>query len=62
VEQIEYKTIARADDAARMVEQLNDLGKHGWEVCGRAATRTASEIPWVTPRHEVLLLKRRKEG
>jgi hypothetical protein len=61
VEPIEYKTIARTDDVARMVEQLNELGTQGWEVCGHANARAASEMPWVTPRHEVLLLKRHKE-
>jgi hypothetical protein len=62
VEPIEYKTIPRADDVARMVEQLNELGTQGWEVCGRTTTRAGIEIPWVTPRHEVLLLKRHKEA
>lgn len=62
MEPIEYKTIAQADDVARIVEQLNELGTQGWEVCGRATTRAGTEIPWVTPRHEVLLLKRHKEA
>jgi len=62
VEPIEYKTIVRAADVARMVEQLNELGAQGWEVCGRVNTRMAHEIGFVTPRHEVLVLKRHKEA
>jgi hypothetical protein len=63
VEPIEYKTMACADDAARMLEQLNELGAQGWEVCAEANARTGSKvIGRVAPRHEVqvLLLKRHK--
>ncbi|MGH3275837.1 MAG: hypothetical protein ACRDNZ_16125 [Streptosporangiaceae bacterium] len=62
MEPIEYKTMVRADDLARMVEQLNELGAQGWEVCDHVNTRTASEIGFLTARHEVLVLKRHKEA
>jgi hypothetical protein len=62
VEPIEYKTIARADDLARMVEQLNELGAQGWEVCDHVNARMAKEIGFLSARHEVLVLKRRKEA
>jgi hypothetical protein len=65
VEPIEYKTMAWADhDTARMLEQLNELGAQGWEVCAEANARTGSEvIGRVAPWHEgqLLLLKRHKE-
>jgi hypothetical protein len=62
VEPIEYKTIVRADDIAHMVEQLNDLGAQGWEVCDHMNTRMTNTVGRVTPRHEVLVLKRHKEA
>jgi len=65
VEPIEYKTIACEDDAARMLQQLNELGAQGWEVCAEANARTGSKvIGRVAPWHDgqVLLLKRRKEA
>jgi hypothetical protein len=62
MEPIEYKTVVRADDVARMVEQLNELGAQGWEVCDHVNTRMANEVGFVTPRHEVLVLKRHKEA
>lgn len=65
MELIEYKTIACADDAARIREQLNEFGSQGWEVCAEANARTGSKvIGRVAPRHEVhvLLLKRHKEA
>jgi hypothetical protein len=65
VEPIEYKTIACADDATRMLEQLNKLGSQGWEVCAEANARTGRKVigrvtPW--PESQVLLLKRHKEA
>lgn len=63
MEPIEYKTIACADDAAHMLEQLNKLGAQGWEVCAEANARTGSKvIGRVAPWREVpvLLLKRHK--
>lgn len=63
VEPIEYKTITWAEDIARMLEQLNELGAQGWEVCAQANARTGSEvIGRVSPRHEgqLLLLKRHR--
>lgn len=62
MESVEYQTVAWTNDAARMLKQLNELGAQGWEVCGHAATRADNEIPWLTARHEVLLLKRRNEA
>jgi hypothetical protein len=65
VEPIEYKTIACADDEARMLQELNELGAQGREVCAEANARTGSRvIGRVAPWHEgqVLLLKRHKEA
>jgi hypothetical protein len=62
VEPIEYKTVVRADDIESMVEQLNELGAQGWEVCDHVNRRMAHEVGFVTPRHEVLVLKRHKEA
>ena len=43
MEPIEYKTVAQADSLAGMLDQLNELGAQGWEVCaqeiGRASCR-----------------------
>ena len=62
MEPIEYKTIVRADDIPHLVEQLNELGAQGWEVCDHVNTRMANEVGFVTPRHEVLVLKRHKQA
>jgi hypothetical protein len=65
METIEYRTMACADDAARMLEQLNEFGAQGWEVCAETNARADSKvIGRVAPRHEVhmLLLKRHKEA
>ena len=63
MEPIEYKTVAQADSLARMLEQLNELGAQGWEVCAQASARTDTEtVGHVAPRHEVLLLRRHKES
>jgi hypothetical protein len=62
---IEYKTMACADDVARMVKQLNELGAQGWEVCAQTSASTGSDvIGRVSLRHErkVLLLKRRTQA
>jgi hypothetical protein len=62
VEPIEYRTIAQADSLTRMLEELNELGAQGWEVCAQASARTGIEtVGRVAPRHGVLLLKRHKE-
>jgi hypothetical protein len=65
VEIFEYKTMAwTAHDTAHMLEQLNELGARGWEVCAEGNTTTgAPVIGRVSPElHEaqLLLLKRRK--
>ena len=65
MEPIEYKTMAwTADDVAHMLEQLNELGAQGWEVCAQGNARTGSEVIGRLPPglHEVqlLLLKRHK--
>jgi hypothetical protein len=65
MEPIEYKTMTWADDAARMLMQLNELGAQGWEVCAQGNARTGRVvIGRVDPRHEgqVLLLKRHKDA
>jgi len=63
MEPIEYKTMAWADDAARMLTQLSELGAEGWEVCAQMNARTGTTvIGRVDPRHEVLLLKRHKQA
>lgn len=53
-----------ADDAARMLEQLNTLGAQGWEVCAQGNATTGSHVIGRVPPelHEapLLLLKRRK--
>jgi hypothetical protein len=62
---IEYKTMAYADDVARMVKQLNELGAQGWEVCAQTSASTGSDvIGRVSLRRErkVLLLKRRTQA
>jgi hypothetical protein len=61
MESIEYKTIPRVEDVARTLEQLNELGAQGWELCGQANARS-EVVGRVTPWHEVLLLKRHKEA
>jgi hypothetical protein len=63
MEPIEYKTVAWADDTARMLTQLNELGTQGWEVCAHGNVKRGNVvIGRVTPQHEsqVLILKRRK--
>jgi len=63
VEPIEYKTVAQADSLAGMLDQLNELGAQGWEVCAQASARTGIEtVGRVAPRHQVLLLKRHKDS
>jgi hypothetical protein len=65
MEPIEYKTMAWADDAERMLTLLNELGAQGWEVCAQEKASTGRVvIGRVAPRHEgqVLLLKRHKEA
>ena len=65
VEDIEYRTVACADDAARMLQQLNELGVQGGEVCAETNARTGSKvIGRVAPWHEVhvLLLKRHNKA
>jgi hypothetical protein len=65
VEDIEYRTVACAEDAARMLQQLNELGVQGWEVCAETNARTGSKvIGRVAPWHEVhvLLLKRHNKA
>ena len=63
MEPIEYKTMACTDDAARMLEQLNELGAHGWEVCAEANARTGSKvIGRVAPWHEVPVLLRKRHN
>lgn len=65
MEPIEYETVAWADDAARMLKQLNELGAQGWEVCAQGNARMGrAVIGRVDPQHEsrVLLLKRHKEA
>lgn len=65
VEPFEYKTMTwNSDDVARMLEQLNELGAQGWEVCAQGNARTGSEVIGRLPPeiHEaqLLILKRRK--
>jgi hypothetical protein len=65
VEPLEYKTMPwTADDAAGMLDQLNELGAQGWEVCAQGNARVGSELIGRLPPglHEVqlLLLKRHK--
>ena len=65
VEPFEYKTMAwTADDVARMLEQLNELGTQGWEVCAQGSTRAGGQVIGRVPPelHEgqLLLLKRHK--
>lgn len=65
MEPFEYKTMTwTADDVARMLEQLNELGTQGWEVCAQGSTRTGGRVIGRVPRelHEsqLLLLKRHK--
>jgi hypothetical protein len=65
MEPIGYQTMDWADDAARMLTQLNQLGAQGWEVCAQGHARTGNVvIGRVSPKHEsqVLVLKRRKEA
>jgi hypothetical protein len=65
VEPFEYKSMDwNADDVARMLKQLNELGAQGWEVCAQGNTMTGSQVIGRVPPelHEgqLLLLKRRK--
>lgn len=65
VEPFEYKTMAwDSDDEARMLEHLNELGAHGWEVCAQGNARTGSRVigrvPPGTHEANLLLLKRHK--
>lgn len=63
MEPFEYKTMAwAADDVARMLEQLNELGAQGWEVCAQGNARTGSavigRVPPEVHEGQLLLLKR----
>lgn len=53
-----------ADDVARMLEQLNELGTQGWEVCAQGSTRTGGRVIGRVPpelhESQLLLLKRHK--
>jgi len=62
VEPIEYMTMARDDDVARMLERLNELGVQGWEVCASVHATGGDQVGGRTPPHqiELLLLKRHK--
>jgi hypothetical protein len=65
VEPFEYKTMTwTADDVARMLQQLNELGAQGWEVCAQGSTRTGSQVIERVPpelhEDQLLLLKRHK--
>lgn len=65
MEPFEYKTMTwTADDVARMLQQLNELGAQGWEVCAQGSTRTGSQVIGRVPpelhEDQLLLLKRHK--
>jgi hypothetical protein len=65
VEIFEYKTMAwTAHDAAHMLEQLNELGVQGWEVCAEGNETTGVQVIGRVPpelhQAQLLLLKRRK--
>ena len=65
MEPFEYKTMTwTADDVARMLQQLNELGAQGWEVCAQGSTRTGVQVIGRVPpelhEDQLLLLKRHK--
>lgn len=64
MEPIEYMTMACDDDAAHMIERLNELGAQGWEACASVHASAGSEVIGRSPPglHQVqlLLLKRHK--
>ena len=66
MEPVEYKTMTwAADDVSRMLEQLNELGAQGWEVCAQGNARTGSKVigrvpPDLHEEGQLLLLKRHK--
>lgn len=64
MELFEYQTMAWTDDIAHMLEQLNEAGAHGWEVCAQGNSKTGrwviGRVPPQPNEAELLLLKRRK--
>lgn len=45
MEPFECKTVTwNSDDVACMLEQVNELGAEGWEVCAQGTAKTGSEV------------------